>query len=237
MREILRHRPVTVDEILVSARPGKRRSEIEALARRQGLAVKEVSNEDLGGSTRVHNGFAARLHAEMTQPGRGGDPELLVLVEDVQDPRNLGALVRVCEGAGVGRLLIRDRGSAPLSATVSKTSAGATEWLPIERVVNSSRTIQDLKRDGFWVYGADPEGQPPWEIDLKGKVVLCLGGEDKGLRRRTRETCDALIGLPMRGRVDSLNISTAASALLYEAVRQRGEGNSSEGLQPGDDTG
>ena len=81
--------------------------------------------------------------------------------------------------------------------------------------------IERLKEEGYWVYGTDPEGEPPWEVDLTGKVVLCFGGEEKGLRARTRQLCDRLIGLPMRGRVGSLNISTAAAAVLYEAVRQR----------------
>ena len=145
----------------------------------------------------------------------------MVVVEDIQDPRNLGALLRVCEGAGVGKVLVRDRGSAPLSAVAVKASAGAAEWIPIERVTNTARALEDLKRDGYWVYGAAAGGDPPWELDLKGKVAIVLGGEEKGLRTLTRERCDRLIGLPMRGQVESLNLSTAASAVLYEAVRQR----------------
>ena len=117
--------------------------------------------------------------------------------------------------------MIRDRGSAPLSPVAVKASAGATEWLEVERMTNSAQEIEKLKSDGFWVFGADASGQPPWELDLSGKVVLCVGGEAKGLRERTRKSCDFLVGLPMRGRVRSLNLATAASALLYEAVRQR----------------
>ena len=151
----------------------------------------------------------------------GGDPDLVLLVEDVQDPRNLGALLRVCEGAGVGRVMVRDRGSAPISPTVVKTSAGAAEWLPVERVPNTDRTIQAAQKEGFWVYGAAEGGDPPWEIDLTGKVMLVIGGEEAGLRRLTGERCDRLVGLPMAGRVGSLNLATAAAAILYEAVRQR----------------
>jgi 23S rRNA (guanosine2251-2'-O)-methyltransferase len=157
-------------------------------------------------------------------PGlQAADPDLLVLLEDVQDPRNLGAVLRVCEGAGTGRVLIRDRGAAPVSPTVVKTSAGAAEWLSIERIPNTAQSLERLKDEGFWVYGTDAAGVPPWEVDLTGKVVLCFGGEEKGLRSRTRQICDRMIGLPMRGRVGSLNISTAAAAVLYEAVRQRGK--------------
>ena len=148
-------------------------------------------------------------------------PDLVVLLEDVQDPRNLGAVLRVCEGAGVGQVLIRDRGSAPITPAAAKTAAGASEWLPVERITNSAATLEGLKKQGFWAYGSDPAGQPPWELDLTGKVVLCFGGEERGLRQRTRTLCDATIGLPMRGRLDSLNISTAAAAILYEALRQR----------------
>lgn len=208
----------------MAARPGKRRAEIEDLCRRHQLPVREVDHGALSrrAGASVHNGFGAIHRATTVEPS--GDLDLQVLLEDVQDPRNLGALVRVCEGAGVGKLMIRDRGSSPISATVGKTSAGAVEWLPIERVVNSARQIEDLKQRGFWVYGADPEGAPPWDLDLSGKVLLCLGGEGSGLRRRTLEACDARIGLPMRGRLESLNVATAASALLYEAVRQRSKG-------------
>jgi 23S rRNA (guanosine2251-2'-O)-methyltransferase len=119
---------------------------------------------------------------------------------------------------------VRDRGSAPLSPAAAKAAAGAEEWLAVERVTNSAQTLAALKRDGFWVYGADPAGEPVWDVDLSGKLVLCLGGEERGLRALTRARCDRLVSLPMRGRVESLNLSTAAAALLYEAVRQRTRG-------------
>jgi 23S rRNA (guanosine2251-2'-O)-methyltransferase len=223
VREALRHRPTEVLEIqIASQRAGRRRREIEELAERHGVPVRVVTGGELAGApAAVHNGFAARLRPRAAAAEPAGDPDLVVLVEDVQDPRNLGALLRVCEGAGVGRVLVRDRGSAPLSAVVAKASAGASEWLAVERITNSARALEELKRDGFWVYGAAAGGEPPWEVDLTGKVVLCLGGEERGLRAHTREVCDKLVGLPMRGRVESLNLATAAAALLYETVRQR----------------
>ena len=91
----------------------------------------------------------------------------------------------------------------------------------LERVVNSAREIERAQSEGFWVYGSDPAGDPPWNVDLTGKVLFCLGGEQSGLRARTRKLCDRLVGLPMRGKIESLNLATAAAALLYEAVRQR----------------
>lgn len=238
VREILRHRPHSAAEVLVSRRrAGKRLLEIEALTRRHGIALREVGEAELRGlsGSGTHNGFGLRLIAASEAPGgtatgdddarmgggMGGDVELQVLVEDVQDPRNLGALLRVCEGAGVGRVLLRDRGSAPLTPAAVRTSAGASEWLDLARIANSAREIERLKAEGFWVYGAAAGGDAPWDCDLTGKVVLCLGGEEKGLRRRTRGLCDRLLGLPMHGRVESLNLATAAAALLYEAVRQR----------------
>lgn len=223
VREALRHRPHEVARVLVSAaRAGRRREEIEEACRRHRVpfqVVPERALAEIAGP--AHNGMAAEVRGGAVLPAAAGDPDLVVLLEDVQDPRNLGAVLRVCEGAGAGRVLIRDRGSAPVSPTVAKTSAGATEWLEVERVTNSGTEIERLKQVGFWVYGTDPAGDPPWEIDLSGKVVLCFGGEEKGLRSRTRQLCDRMIGLPMRGRVGSLNIATSAAAVLYEAVRQR----------------
>lgn len=224
VRELLRHRPQEVEEVLVGARPGKRRSEIEDLCRRHRIPVETLARDQLdriAGSGR-HNGFAARSRESIGAATFGSrDPGLVVLLEDVQDPRNLGALLRVCEGAGVGRVLIRDRGSAPLTPAAVKASAGAVEWLDVERIVNPARQIEALKEEGFWVYGADVAGDPPWEIDLSGQVAICLGGEGRGLRALTRRSCDRLVGLPMKGRVGSLNVATAAAALLYEALRQR----------------
>ena len=225
VREALRHRPHDVARVLVSAaRAGKRREEIQDACQRHRvpfLVVPERALAEIAGA--AHNGMAAEVRegAVAPEPAAGADPGLIVMLEDVQDPRNLGALLRVCEGAGAGRVLIRDRGSAPVSPTVAKTSAGATEWLQIERITNSANEIERFKAAGFWVYGTDPEGDPPWEVDLSGQVVLCFGGEEKGLRARTRQLCDRMIGLPMRGRVGSLNIATSAAAVLYEAVRQR----------------
>lgn len=206
-----------------AARTGRRREEIAEACERHRVPFEVVPEGALARiAGAAHNGMAAEVRQEASAaPRAAGDPELVVLLEDVQDPRNLGALLRVCEGAGVGRVLIRDRGSAPVTPTVTKTSAGATEWLAVERITNSAVELERLKEAGYWVYGTDPDGDPPWEVDLTGPVVLCLGGEEKGLRARTRGLCDRMIGLPMAGRVGSLNIATAAAAVLYDAVRQR----------------
>jgi 23S rRNA (guanosine2251-2'-O)-methyltransferase len=228
VREALRHRPHRLARVLISAtRLGHRRQEIEDLCNRHGVACEVVPDRALAARAGpAHNGLAAELREDGEQAAAGpeqpaGDPSLVILLEDVQDPRNLGAVLRVCEGAGVGRVLIRDRGSAPITPAVAKTAAGATEWLPIERITNSAATIEALKKEGFWAYGTDPAGQPPWALDLTGNLLLCFGGEQQGLRSRTRSLCDATIGLPMRGHLASLNLATAAAAVLYEALRQR----------------
>jgi 23S rRNA (guanosine2251-2'-O)-methyltransferase len=229
VREALHRRPEAVRRVLVaSGRGGGRRKELESFCRRHGVVVERVPREQLDGlaAGAPHNGFVAEV-VELAEdrpggtPGSAGDPDLLVLVEDVQDPRNLGAVLRVCEGAGVGRVLIRDRGSAPISPAAVKASAGAAGWMDVERVTNSSETIRRLKDEGYWVYGTGAGGKPPWRIDLRGKILLVFGGEEKGMRRLTRELCDDLVGLPMLGRVASLNLATASSAVIYEALRQR----------------
>jgi 23S rRNA (guanosine2251-2'-O)-methyltransferase len=209
---------------------------------RQGFAAEVVAVADMGGGAEraaAGDEHAREGHARDGEDGPGrrgasqGDRQLIVLLEDVQDPRNLGALLRVCEGAGVGRVLIRDRGSAPVTPTVVQASAGATEWLDLERITNTAQELARLKEEGFWIYGAAEGGVAPWEIDLTGPVAVCFGGEGDGLRRLTRERCDALVGLPMRGRVESLNVATAAAALLYEAVRQRHGRSGPRGRRPG----
>lgn len=226
VREALRHRPQEVVRVLVSSgRTGRRREEVDDLCRRHHVPFEVVPERVLAERAGpAHNGMAAEVREGVAAPTAGVDPDLVVLLEDLQDPRNLGAVLRVCEGVGVGRVLIRDRGSAPISPTVAKTSAGASEWLEIERVTNTAAEVERFKKQDYWVYGTDADGDPPWSLDLTGKVLILLGGEEKGLRSRSRQVCDRMIGLPMRGRVGSLNISTAAAAILYEAVRQRSGG-------------
>jgi 23S rRNA (guanosine2251-2'-O)-methyltransferase len=232
VREALRHDPARVRRVLVSKGPAnRRRRELEELCRQLAVSLQQVSDGELSRRVAgVHNGFAAELSEELVgDRSTARDRDLVVLLEDVQDPRNLGAILRVCEGAGVGRILVRDRGSAPLSATVVKASAGAAEWLQVERITNPGVEIDRLQKEGYWIYGAHAGGRPAWEIDLSGKIVLCFGGEDKGLRSRTRQLCDELVALPMRGRIESLNVSAAAAAIIYEAVRQRSLGPLSGG--------
>jgi 23S rRNA (guanosine2251-2'-O)-methyltransferase len=148
---------------------------------------------------------------------------LIVALDQVQDPHNLGAVARSAEAAGVDGLVIPGRRSASVTAAAAKASAGAVEHLRIARVTNLAEWLLRAKEAGAWIYGAEANAEAPYtQTDLTGKVVLVLGSEGKGLRRLVAERCDGLISIPVRGRVASLNVSAAAAAVLFEAVRQRG---------------
>lgn len=147
---------------------------------------------------------------------------LLIALDQVQDPRNLGAVARSAEAAGAAGLVIPERRSAAVTAVTCKASAGAVEHLSIAHVRNLADWLGEAKESGFWIWGADAEAkQTPWNVDLSGPTVLVLGGEGKGLRPRVAAACDGLVALPQRGKIGSLNVSAAATALLFEAVRQR----------------
>ena len=147
---------------------------------------------------------------------------LIVALDQVQDPHNLGAVARSAEAAGADGLVIPGRRSASVTPAAAKASAGAVEHLPIARVSNLAEYLARAKDEGAWVYGADADAPTTYTAtDLTGKVVLVLGSEGSGLRRLVAERCDGLISIPLRGRVGSLNVSAAAAALLFEAVRQR----------------
>lgn len=153
------------------------------------------------------------------QPGKA---PLLVLTDGVEDPHNMGAIIRTAECAGATAVLIPKRHNAPINTTVAKTSAGAIEFVPLVQVGNVAQAIKRLKEQGFWVLGADMKGeQTMYEADLTAPIVLVIGNEGKGLSRLTKELCDVLVTIPMYGQLNSLNASVAAALLLYEAVRQR----------------
>ncbi len=147
---------------------------------------------------------------------------LLVALDQVQDPRNLGAVCRSAEVAGAAGLIVPERRAAAVTAAACKASAGAVEHLQIAHVRNLSDWLAAAKEAGFWIWGADAEAEAaPWSVDLTGPTILVLGGEGKGLRPRVAASCDGLVALPQRGQIDSLNVSAAATALLFEALRQR----------------
>lgn len=149
-------------------------------------------------------------------------PPLAIVLDGVEDPRNLGAIIRTAECAGAHGVFVPERRAAGLTETVAKTAAGALEYVPVARVVNVARLVEELKERGIWTVGTDAEAEVDYtEWDWTQPVALFLGGEGEGLRRLVRERCDALVRIPLRGHIESLNVSVATGVILYEAVRQR----------------
>jgi 23S rRNA (guanosine2251-2'-O)-methyltransferase len=147
---------------------------------------------------------------------------LVLALDQIQDPQNFGAICRSAECAGATGVVVPSRGAAPVTGTVSRASAGAVEHLPVARVTNLANYLRDAKQAGAWIFGAEAGARSNYtDPDYQGRTVLVLGSEGKGLRPRVRDSCDAIVSLPVRGRISSLNVSAAAAALLYEVVRQR----------------
>jgi 23S rRNA (guanosine2251-2'-O)-methyltransferase len=180
--------------------------------------------EALAGSP-DHQGVVAEVDPyPYVDPSSLLEPEqaLIVALDQVQDPHNLGAVCRSAEAAGATGVVIPERRAAAVTAAVCKSSAGAVEHLPIARVRNLAEWLAEAKRAGAWVFGADPDAETVHtDSDLTGKAVLVLGSEGSGLRDRVAASCDLLVSIPVRGKVGSLNVSAAAAVLLFEAVRQR----------------
>lgn len=233
VREALRSDGRRVRELLLKeGKDGKPLEEILTLARRRGISVRRRSREDLDRltGTRSHQGVAAFISSrnyveleDLAQAVRGARPApLLLLLDSIEDPRNLGAILRSAEALGVHGVVLPRQRSAPLSSVAAKAAAGALEYLPIAQVTNLHDAINYLKKNGFWVVGAEA-GQPTpcnsW--DFSSATALVIGGEGKGLRPRVRGGCDALLSIPLRGRISSLNVAVAAGILLYEVWRQR----------------
>lgn len=207
-------------------------SEIAALAKERGIVVQYVERakiEALAGGHR-HQGVLAYVapvpYAELDDILKAaeekGEAPFLVLLDELEDPHNLGALLRTADATGVHGILIPKRRSVSLNATVAKTSAGAVEYVPVARIGNVAQTLKKLKEKGFWVAGADMDGEKAYyEADLTGPLVLVVGSEGRGMSRLTKEACDFIVSMPMVGRINSLNASVAGSILMYESMRQR----------------
>lgn len=149
------------------------------------------------------------------------EPPFIVLLDELEDPHNLGAILRTADAAGVHGVLIPKHRSCPLSATVAKTSAGAVEHVPVARIGNMVQTIKKLKKEGLWVAAADMDGTDYYDTDLTGSLLLVIGSEGQGVGRLIKEQCDFVVRIPMVGKINSLNASVAGSILMYEAMKQR----------------
>jgi 23S rRNA (guanosine2251-2'-O)-methyltransferase len=198
---------------------------------RGGIPLSEVPRRRIEEMARTSapQGVVARVspyryaRLEEVIPAADSGPALLLALDGVEDPHNLGSLLRIADAVAADGVVVARRRSAQVTEAVAKASAGAVEHVRIARVANMARTLSRLKEEGLWIVGAEAEGSVPyWELDLTGPLVLLLGGEGKGLGRLVKERCDFLAGLPMMGGVSSLNVAAAAAVLAYEALRQRG---------------
>lgn len=202
-----------------------------AMAKDKGIPVKEVDSKKLdymcGGA--VHQGVAAMASVKeyavlddiFADARQKGEQPFIIVLDEIEDPHNLGAIIRTAECTGAHGIIIPKRRSAGLGYTVGKSSAGAVEYVNVVRVTNIPNVIDELKERGVWVFGADMEGSDPAKTDLKGAVALVIGNEGKGIGRLVRSKCDGILSLPMKGRINSLNASVAAGVLMYDVLRQR----------------
>jgi len=206
--------------------------EIIRLAKGKGIEVRMTTRDALNreAPNALHQGVlaiaAAReygtLYDILQIPSQKGQVPLFLILDGVEDPRNLGAILRTAEVAGVHGVIIPERRAAGLTETVAKVAAGALEYVPVVKVVNIVNTLEDLKKAGVWITGAEASGDTVyWDADFVRPTAIVLGGEDRGVRRLVREHCDYLVSLPLMGKINSLNVSVATGALLYEVLRQR----------------
>lgn len=200
-------------------------------ARKKDTIINYVSKERLDqlSETRAHQGVIAQVAAYeystveeiLAKAVEKGEPPFLVLLDNVEDPHNLGAIIRTANLAGAHGVIIPKRRSVGLTSTVAKTSAGALNYTPVAKVTNLVRTIEELKEKGIWFVCADMGGESMYRLNLTGPIGMIVGNEGEGVSRLVREACDFTASIPMKGDIDSLNASVAAGVLAYEIVRQR----------------
>src|SRR5450755_3179156 len=210
-----------VAEALRAANPIER----IVIARRAGVPVRfePRSSLDRLASSSAHQGVialgAARKYADLDSVASS---EMLVVLDGVEDPHNLGAVIRTAHAAGAGAIIIPERRAAGITDVVAKAAAGALEHLPVVRVTNINRTLEDLKGRGHWIYGLDERGTEDYDrVEYAAPTVFVLGGEGKGLHEQVRKHCDVLVRIPLAGKISSLNVSVAAGVVLFEWRRRR----------------
>lgn len=221
-----------VDSVLIAKdNNGGPVARIIALCHERGVVVKDVNSQKLdaicGGLN--HQGVAAIAAAHeyaevddiLARAEQKGEQPFIIIADEINDPHNLGAIIRTAEAAGAHGLIIPKRGAVGLTNAVDKASCGALEYLPVARVANLVSTVEQLKKKNIWVYGADMSGKPMFETDFSGACALVIGSEGFGISRLLSEKCDFLVSLPMKGNISSLNASVAAGIMMYEVVRRR----------------
>lgn len=203
---------------------------IISAAKESGAVVKETTDEKLNAMAEgKHGGVAAVIAAAeyasiddiLAVSKEKGKPPFIIIADEIQDPHNLGAIIRTAEASGADGVIIPKRRSAGLTSTVFKTSAGAASYVKVARVSNLVATMKELKEKGVWIYGAEADGTPFYQAKLDGAIALVIGSEGQGIGRLVRENCDAILSIDMYGNVNSLNASVSAGILMYEVVKYR----------------
>lgn len=220
-----------IDYILVVSTASGAHTAAIAKCKEKGIPVKEVASAKLDNicGTTKHQGIAAIIASHsycevsdiLTLAESKKEPPFIVICDGIEDPHNLGAIIRTAEASGVHGIIIPKRRSASLTATVSKVASGALEYMKVARVTNLVSTINELKDKGLWIYGADMGGEPWTGKDYTGPCAIVVGSEGKGLSQLVKRNCDYIISIPMFGKINSLNASVAAGILMYEVARQR----------------
>ena len=203
---------------------------IMALCRDKGIPVKEADSRKLDAIAANHQGVIAvaackeyvTLDDLFAAAEKKGEPPFFIVCDELEDPHNLGAILRTAEAAGAHGVIVPRRRSVGLTGAVYKASAGAVEYVPVARVANVTDALKEMKKRGVWVYGLDMDGTDWCAADLTGPMALVVGSEGRGVSRLVRENCDFVLSLPMVGHINSLNASVACGIVLYEAARQRG---------------
>ena len=221
-----------IDKILVAR--GEKSGAIVGIlakAKEKQIPVKEVDRAKLDflSGQQTHQGIIALAAAKeystveeiLEYADSSGEAPFIVILDELEDPHNLGAIIRTAECVGAHGVIVPKRRSASLSYTVAKASAGAVEYMRVARVTNISKLIDGLKERGVWIYGADMDGEDYQSCDMSGACAIVIGNEGKGISRLVREKCDVIVSLPMRGKINSLNASVAAGILMYHALKGR----------------
>ncbi len=234
VEEVVRSGSRTLDYVVVAReRKDDRLDRLLQLCRDAGVRVSIEPRDQLTrlAKTDAHQGVLAMVRGrkllvmeDLLDPAPEGQYRFLLALDGVEDPHNLGAILRTCDAAGVDGVLLPERRVAPLNATVAKTSAGASEHVRIAQVTNLVRSLEQAKQHQFWIVGLDERGTVDYsDFDFRANVVLVLGREGAGMHELTKRTCDHLVRIPMAGSISSLNVSVAGAVVMYEAMRQRRE--------------
>jgi 23S rRNA (guanosine2251-2'-O)-methyltransferase len=232
--EAIRAEPDRIRYVGISREHGSKLQKVVAEAKRAGVTVRQLPAEQVDrlAGRGVHNGVIAEVSAaayvDFDEVLDREATKLVLVLDGITDPQNLGAILRVADGFGVDLVVLPEHDSVGLTPAAVKASAGASQWVSVAQVTNLSRAIERLQKSEYWVYGAAAGGDPPSAIDFSGKVALVMGNEEKGIRRNVLEHCDRIVTIPMRGHVDSFNVATAAAVLLYEVARQTSAGGAKE---------